>query len=177
MSTSIAADAGLFEMLNGIPNVDISRNLEAAISAGQRMTSILREVVALRRGAGKLTLNEYFYYRLWDPALSAAEKCRFVGKAGAAPDAPRLQRLRLVCRCGRQAALPNSDGGLRVPCAPFARRHAGRTASRGSVHPQEPSRNRAVPARAADLPAVRQTGRREIQPLRHKRRPLRRSDG
>ena len=27
MSTSIAADAGLFETLNGIPNVDIPRNL------------------------------------------------------------------------------------------------------------------------------------------------------
>jgi hypothetical protein len=80
MSTSIAADAGLFEMLNGIPNVDIPRNLQAAISAGRRMTSILREVVSLRRGAGKLTPNEYFYYRLWDPALSAAEKRRFAGK-------------------------------------------------------------------------------------------------
>jgi hypothetical protein len=80
MSTSIAADAGLFEMLNGIPNVDISRNLQAAISAGRRMTSILREVVSLRRAPGKLTPNEYFYYRLWDPALSAAEKRRFAGK-------------------------------------------------------------------------------------------------
>ena len=67
-------------MLNGIPNVDIPRNLQAAISAGRRMTSILREIVSLRRGAGKLTPNEYFYYRLWDLALSAAEKRRFVGK-------------------------------------------------------------------------------------------------
>jgi hypothetical protein len=67
-------------MLNGIPNVDIPRNLQAAISAGRRMTSILREVVSLRRGPGNLTANEYFYYRLWDPALSAAEKRRFVGK-------------------------------------------------------------------------------------------------
>ena len=57
MSTSIAADAGLFETLNGIPNVDISRNLQAAISAGRRMTSILREVVSLRRAPGKLTPN------------------------------------------------------------------------------------------------------------------------
>ena len=80
MSTSIAAGAGLFEMPNGIPNVDIPRNLQAAISAGRRMTSILREIVSLRRGAGKLTPNEYFYYRLWDLALSAAEKRRFVGK-------------------------------------------------------------------------------------------------
>lgn len=62
MSTSIAADAGLFETLNGIPNVDIPRNLQAAITAGRWMTSILREVVSLRRGPGKLTPNEYLYY-------------------------------------------------------------------------------------------------------------------
>ena len=43
------------------------------ISAGRRMTSVLREVVSLRRGAGALTPNEYFYYRLWDPALTVAE--------------------------------------------------------------------------------------------------------
>jgi hypothetical protein len=61
MSTSIAADAGLFEMLNGIANVDIPRNLQAAISAGRRMTSILREVVSLRRGAGKLTRTSMCY--------------------------------------------------------------------------------------------------------------------
>jgi hypothetical protein len=130
MSTSIAADAGLFEMLNGIPNVDIPRNLQAAISAGPRMTSILREVVSLRRGAGKLTANEYFYYRLWDPALSAAEKRRFVGKQAQHPMHLALQRPGLVRRCGRQAALPNSDRGLNVPCTPFARRHSGGTASR-----------------------------------------------
>ena len=80
MSTNIATDASLFDTLNGIPKIDIPRNLQAAISAGRRMTSILREVVSLRRGAGKLTPNEYFYYRLWDPAMSAAEKRRFVGK-------------------------------------------------------------------------------------------------
>ena len=75
-----AADTALFDTLNGVPKVDIPGNLQAAISAGRRMTSILREVVSLRRGAGKLTPNEYFYYRLWDSALSAAEKRRFVGK-------------------------------------------------------------------------------------------------
>ena len=80
ISTSIAADGGLLDRLNGIPKVDIPENLEAAISAGRRMTSMLREVVSLRRGAGKLTPNEYFYYRLWEPTLTAAEKRRFVGK-------------------------------------------------------------------------------------------------
>jgi len=85
MNTSITADGGLLDTLNGIPKVDLTANLDAAISAGRRMTSILREVVSLRRGAGKLTPNEYFYYRLWDPALTAAEKRRFVGKLAQHP--------------------------------------------------------------------------------------------
>ena len=66
MNTGSMADAGLLDTLNGIPKVDIPANLHAAISAGRRMSSILREIVSLRRGAGKLTPNEYFYYRLWD---------------------------------------------------------------------------------------------------------------
>jgi hypothetical protein len=41
---------------------------------------ILCEVVALRRGAGKLTPNEYFYYRLWEPRLAWQAKQDFVGK-------------------------------------------------------------------------------------------------
>ena len=85
MSTNIAADGSLFDTLKGIPKVDIPGNLQPEISAGRRMSSILREVVSLRRGAGKLTPNEYFYYRLWDPALSAAEKRRFVGKQAQHP--------------------------------------------------------------------------------------------
>jgi hypothetical protein len=85
MNTSITADGGLLDTLNGIPKVDIPANLQAAISAGRRVTSILREVVSLRRGAGKLTPNEYFYYRLWDPTLTAAEKRRFVGKLAQHP--------------------------------------------------------------------------------------------
>jgi len=85
MNTSITADGGLLDTLNGIPKVDLTANLDAAISAGRRMTSILREVVSLRRGAGKLTPNEHFYYRLWDPALTAAEKRRFVGKLAQHP--------------------------------------------------------------------------------------------
>jgi hypothetical protein len=85
MSTNIPADADLFGTLNGIPKIDIPANLQAALSAGRRMTSILREVVSLRLGAGKLTPNEYFYYRLWDPVLTAEEKRRFVGKQAQHP--------------------------------------------------------------------------------------------
>lgn len=67
-----AEDGSLFATLDGIPKVDFPTNLQAAVSAGRRMSSILAEVVSLRCGPGKLTLNEYFYYRLWDPNLTCA---------------------------------------------------------------------------------------------------------
>jgi hypothetical protein len=175
MSMSIAADAGLFDTLNGIPNVDIPGNLRAAISTGRRMTSILREVISLRRGAGEADPERVLLLPALGSGPEPGGEAPLRGQAGAAPDAPHLQRLRLLRRCGRQAALPNSDGGRTVACAPFARRHAGMTADRGSARRRESSRNRPFPARAADLPAIRQTGRREIQPLRHKRRTRRRT--
>ncbi len=71
--------------LSGIPKMDFPVNLQAALAGGNRMTSVLRKVVALRRGAGKLTPNEHFYYRLWDPSLGIAEKRRFVGKQAQHP--------------------------------------------------------------------------------------------
>jgi hypothetical protein len=81
MSTSLIADGGsALAALNGIPQVDFLSNLQAAVRTGRRMTSILREVVALRRCPGKLTPNEYFYYRLWETHLTKEAKQRFVGK-------------------------------------------------------------------------------------------------
>ena len=71
--------------LNGIPVVNIPANLLGALSSGRRMASILGDVVMLRRGPGRLTPQEYFYYRLWDPALAAAEKRKFVGKQAQHP--------------------------------------------------------------------------------------------
>lgn len=139
MSTNIATDAGLFDTLNGIPKVDIPGNLQAAISAGRRMTSILREVVSLRRGAGKLTPNEYFYYRLWDSALSAAEKRRFVGKQAQHP-------MHLACNDpGWYAAAADKllfqslMAGSRLPVPPLlavtqAGRRAGEARALGSPH-------------------------------------------
>jgi hypothetical protein len=42
-------------------------------------------VLALRRGPGKLTPQEYFYYRLWDAPQEGANKRRFVGKIAQHP--------------------------------------------------------------------------------------------
>ncbi len=69
-----------YRQLAGIPNVDLSENLKAALAAGKRATGIAAEVLALRRGPGKLTPQEYFYYRLWDANQEGADKRRFVGK-------------------------------------------------------------------------------------------------
>jgi len=80
-----AQDRALFETLNGIPAVDFPSNLQAALAAGRRMPAILREVVSLRRGRGKLTPNEYFYYRLWNSELTKEERGRFIGKIAQHP--------------------------------------------------------------------------------------------
>ncbi len=84
-TTKTANESLLFDTLNGIPSVDFPSNLQAALAAGRRMTSVLREVVSLRRGPGKLTPNEYFYYRLWDPRLTRENKRGFVGKQAQQP--------------------------------------------------------------------------------------------
>ena len=82
----LAAEGGnVFTALNGIPQVDFPSNLQAALAAGRRMTSILGEVVALRHAPGRLALNEYFYYRLWAPRPTRKEKRRFVGKQAQHP--------------------------------------------------------------------------------------------
>lgn len=66
--------------LDAVPWVDVAGNLRTAMFAGKRFTTMMTEVLALRRGAGQLTMAEYFYYRLWDSGLSLDEKRRFVGK-------------------------------------------------------------------------------------------------
>jgi len=173
MSTNIPADADLFGTLNGIPKIDIPAKLQAALSAGRRMTSILRKVVSLRLGAGKLTPTEHFYYRLWDPVLTAEEKRRFVGKQ---PQHP----MHLTCNDPGWCAVAADKllfqalmAGARLPVPPLLARRAGRTASRKSARTQGCSRDRLFPARPADLPRLCQTHRREIQPLHRERRPLR----
>lgn len=74
MSAALAA-------LNGIPRVDLAENLQQAARATRRgFASIVAEVLALRRGPGKLTSSEYFTYRLWEPSLTRADRLAFVGK-------------------------------------------------------------------------------------------------
>lgn len=77
MAETTVATAAL---LNGVPSVNIAENLRAALDDGRRMSAILREIVTLRRAAGRLAPSEYSYYRLWDTHLSVGEKRCFVGK-------------------------------------------------------------------------------------------------
>jgi hypothetical protein len=74
-----------YSQLAGIPNIGLSENLRAALASGKRATGIAAEVLALRRGPGKLTPQEYFYYRLWDAPQEGANKQRFVGKIAQHP--------------------------------------------------------------------------------------------
>jgi hypothetical protein len=78
--TANLTEAQSYASLSGLPRIDIPENLSVALASGRRVPSILREIVALWRGPGKLSPQEYFYYRLWDPAIPLAEKRRFVGK-------------------------------------------------------------------------------------------------
>ena len=66
--------------LDAVPWVDVAGNLRTATVAGTRFSTMMMEVLSLRRGAGQLTMAEYFYYRLWDSGLTLEEKRRFVGK-------------------------------------------------------------------------------------------------
>jgi len=86
MSHSTNASPASYSQLAGIPNVDLSENLRAALAAGKRATGIAAEVLALRAGPGKLTPQEYFYYRLWDAPQEGADKQRFVGKIAQHPN-------------------------------------------------------------------------------------------
>ena len=55
-----ADEARLVTALTGIPEVDFPANLHAAMAAGRRMTSILADVVSLRRGPGRMAPAEFF---------------------------------------------------------------------------------------------------------------------
>ncbi len=55
MADTTVATAAL---LNGVPPVNIAENLRFALDDGRRMSAILREIVTLRRAAGKLAPSE-----------------------------------------------------------------------------------------------------------------------
>jgi hypothetical protein len=74
-----------FEVLNGIPPIDIPRSIQAALATGRRASGIAAEAVALRLGPGKISPQEYFYYRLWDERVRLGPAKAFVGKMAQHP--------------------------------------------------------------------------------------------
>jgi hypothetical protein len=77
---NLAVDPAARAALNGIPAIDFRSNFALAVAAGRGMPGMLRDVVALRFGPGRLTSNEYYYYRLWEPGVSDDAKRRVIGK-------------------------------------------------------------------------------------------------
>lgn len=72
------AAAALRRSLDSPVRLDRLSNLQAAYRSGSK--GLLRELCLLSRRPGKLTVDEYLYYTLYDQALSPDERARFVGK-------------------------------------------------------------------------------------------------
>jgi hypothetical protein len=79
-SLDAAGDRKRLNELAAPPKVDLVAHIRAAARQGQLGIAHSREIWRLFRGIGKLTPAEYYYYRLYDPALSQEEKDRFLGK-------------------------------------------------------------------------------------------------
>lgn len=74
----LAGAVALRKTLENPPKLDLGENIRAASKAGGgRFAGRLLRAV---RGPGKLTVHEFFYYRLYDPALAETALDRFVGK-------------------------------------------------------------------------------------------------
>ncbi|MCC6469127.1 MAG: hypothetical protein IT563_12475 [Alphaproteobacteria bacterium] len=71
--------------LDGPPKVDRTRHTLAATKAGTGAVALARALWQASRAPGRLTSDEYFYYRLYDPALSDADRRRYVGKRAQKP--------------------------------------------------------------------------------------------
>lgn len=76
---SIDGANALRKKLEAPPKLEIAKNVRAAANAGGG--NFYARLVRVVRGPGRLTTHEFFYYRLYDPALADAALARFVGKA------------------------------------------------------------------------------------------------
>ena len=81
----LVADPAERAALDGVPAIDFRSNFALAAAAGRGMATMLRQVAALRFGPGRLTSNEYYYYRLWEADVSGEAQRRYVGKLAQNP--------------------------------------------------------------------------------------------
>jgi hypothetical protein len=80
MSDIIESEIGLYSALSATPQVDLNKNVQAALATGRSAIGLAADVLKLTRGPGKLHPREYFYYSLWNRGLNIADKLAFVGK-------------------------------------------------------------------------------------------------
>jgi hypothetical protein len=90
VDSALEADEKLAKRLTAPPEIDLTKHLRAAAKAGARTSAVVSEIWRLGRGPGKLSHHEYFYYRLYDGALSYADKLKFIGKKA-------QERMHLAC--------------------------------------------------------------------------------
>ena len=75
------SERAMARRLDGPPALSMAEELRSAVGeSGRGQMSLLTDIWRMARGGGRLTPQEYMYYRLWDPALSTEEKRQFVGK-------------------------------------------------------------------------------------------------
>ncbi len=76
-----AAEDALARQLDGPPVVSMADELRHAVAeSGRGQVALLSDIWRMARGTGRVSPQEYMYYRLWDPKLDADAKARFVGK-------------------------------------------------------------------------------------------------
>jgi hypothetical protein len=76
-----ASIRALRRRLEAPPKLDLVAHMGAVLAGNPAAwPAMLSEIRGLSEGPGHLTTDEYFYYRLYESALSFAEKARFVGK-------------------------------------------------------------------------------------------------
>ncbi len=77
---SIEEDRATMDLLYAPPAPALKAQLDGARRHGMSASAIVREIAKLAVGPGRLKPQEYFYYRLFDPTLTFAEKRAFIGK-------------------------------------------------------------------------------------------------
>lgn len=71
--------------------LDLRAEIQSIAAVGaSKPARLFHDVLQVAHGPGHLSTHEYFYYRLYDPALSASERLRYLGKS-------RLARLHAAC--------------------------------------------------------------------------------
>jgi len=80
----VAAAERLRDRLDGPVRIDRARHVDAAAAAGLRGLALARDQRRAANGPGRISKDEYFYYRLYDPDLPRDERLRHVGRAAQA---------------------------------------------------------------------------------------------